>query len=340
MTKIYLIRHAEAEGNVYRRLHGQYDSKITPNGAKQVTALQKRFESVPIDAVYASDLTRTCITAAAIYKPKGLELQRDARFREVNVGIWEDRPFGQLEREEAARMHAFSHEPYAWSVEGCETFPVYTGRFLEALDELAARHKGQTIAIFSHGMVLRGVLMRLFHPDARTAPISHCENTGVTCITWDDGKYTLDFMNDASHLPQEISTLGRQNWWRGGQKHDFNMWYRPAGADDAALLATLGAVPAAGDEKLIAMLGDAPIGMVQLRELSADTGGIVHLALLPERRGSGFGAQLIGCAVSRLRKCGKQYIELLTLPQDTPAKALFCNYGFEKKRTYIVPIVE
>ena len=29
MTTIYLIRHAEAEGNLYRRIHGWYDSLIT-----------------------------------------------------------------------------------------------------------------------------------------------------------------------------------------------------------------------------------------------------------------------------------------------------------------------
>ena len=29
MTTIYLIRHAEAEGNLYRRVHGWYDSLIT-----------------------------------------------------------------------------------------------------------------------------------------------------------------------------------------------------------------------------------------------------------------------------------------------------------------------
>ena len=32
MTTIYLIRHAEAEGNLYRRIHGWYDSLITENG--------------------------------------------------------------------------------------------------------------------------------------------------------------------------------------------------------------------------------------------------------------------------------------------------------------------
>ena len=29
MTKIYLIRHAEAEGNLYRRIQGHWDGSIT-----------------------------------------------------------------------------------------------------------------------------------------------------------------------------------------------------------------------------------------------------------------------------------------------------------------------
>ena len=41
MTELYLIRHAEAEGNVFRRLHGQYNSRITPNGLKQIAALRR-----------------------------------------------------------------------------------------------------------------------------------------------------------------------------------------------------------------------------------------------------------------------------------------------------------
>ena len=50
-TKIYIIRHAEAEGNAYRRCHGQYDSLLTKKGEYQVGALSERFSRVPIDAV-------------------------------------------------------------------------------------------------------------------------------------------------------------------------------------------------------------------------------------------------------------------------------------------------
>ena len=38
MTTVYLIRHAEAEGNLYRRVHGWYDSLITENGCENLSA--------------------------------------------------------------------------------------------------------------------------------------------------------------------------------------------------------------------------------------------------------------------------------------------------------------
>ena len=43
MTKIYLIRHAEAEGNLYRIAHGWHNG-LVPNyrGYPQVDALRRR----------------------------------------------------------------------------------------------------------------------------------------------------------------------------------------------------------------------------------------------------------------------------------------------------------
>ena len=39
MTKVYLIRHAEAEGNYYRRIQGHWDGRITALGMRQIDAL-------------------------------------------------------------------------------------------------------------------------------------------------------------------------------------------------------------------------------------------------------------------------------------------------------------
>ena len=63
MTTLFLIRHAQAEGNLYRIAQGHFDSYITALGYKQIDALAERFKNVHLDALYSSDLRRTRTTA-------------------------------------------------------------------------------------------------------------------------------------------------------------------------------------------------------------------------------------------------------------------------------------
>lgn len=320
MTTLYLIRHGEAEGNVFRRLQGQYDSLITPNGRKQIAALEERFRDIPVDAVYSSDLTRTCITAGAIYKPKGLPLHTDPRFREISVGVWENKPFGYLDHIDHERNYAFSHSPKTWSVEGSESYDTYTGRFLTALREVAEKHEGQTVAIFSHGMVLRGSLQNLFF-EGRDNAIAHCENTAVTCLQYENGTFTLEFLNDASHITEEISTLGKQMWWRGEKYRDFNMWYRDREEGDEAFLSQF----------------SIPEGKLRISMLDADATGIVvvkdgilrYFALAPAFRGRALSPQLLGEAIAMARAMGSTTLQVESEPEHPAALRILEEYGFQ-----------
>ena len=337
MTTLYLIRHAEAEGNVFRRLQGQYDAMITPNGMKQIAALQKRFENISVDAVYASDLTRTCTTAAAIYRAKNLKLHKDARFREIGCGVWENLPFGYLDHVDPERNRDFTRRPRQWQVEGSEHFEDYTRRFLEAMEEVARRHEGGTAAIFSHGMVMRGVIQSLFFPEKEN--LGHSENTAVTKLRWENGTYTLEYLNDASHLPEEITTLGRQMWWRGGKHADFNMWYRDPTPEDLSMLASWG-IPAELTVR-ISVLVDRAIGAVALRLPEGDTAQLAGMYLLPEYRGKGFSAQLLGEAISVARTAGKRWMILSeVMQQASSARKLIDEYGLSENPFSLIPTVK
>ena len=46
MTKIYLVRHCESEGNKNRIFQGQHDTDISEKGAKQLSFLANRFKDV------------------------------------------------------------------------------------------------------------------------------------------------------------------------------------------------------------------------------------------------------------------------------------------------------
>ncbi len=82
MTEIYLIRHAQAEGNRFRIMQGRWDGGVTELGRRQIALLEERLRGVAFDAVYASDLYRAMLTASAVYKPRGLALCTDTALRE------------------------------------------------------------------------------------------------------------------------------------------------------------------------------------------------------------------------------------------------------------------
>ncbi|MCI9158870.1 MAG: histidine phosphatase family protein, partial [Lawsonibacter sp.] len=227
MTTIYLIRHAEAEGNLYRRVHGWYDSLITENGCRQIAALEERFRDVPIDAVWSSDLFRTRTTARAVYRSKNLPLHTCAGLRELKLGAWEDRTFGAVRRSDPRQMELFNRTDPAWEVEGAETFFQLGDRIYETVRRLARRYPDQTVAMFSHGMAIRQFLGKVKDiPPEEWHAMPHGDNTAVSCLTFDGERFAIQYEMDNSHLPEDISTLARQSWWRKDKKAaaDVNLW--------------------------------------------------------------------------------------------------------------------
>ena len=107
MTDLYLIRHTEAEGNLFRAMQGHWDGDVTALGLKEIDALAARFADVEIDALYASDLKRARLTAGAILRTHALELHTVPALREINVGPWEARFFADVGFEQPREMDLF-----------------------------------------------------------------------------------------------------------------------------------------------------------------------------------------------------------------------------------------
>ena len=363
MTTVYLIRHAEAEGNLYRRVHGWYDSLITDNGYRQIAALRGRFADVPIDAVYASDLFRTRTTARAIYPGHGLELHTTPGLREISLGAWEDRPWGALEREDALNLIRFNHSAPEFRVRGGETFAQVQERIKKTVFQLAAAHPGQTIALFSHGTAIRCLqaAIRGLGPGQMDG-LGHSDNTAVTCLEIEGERARIVFENDNSHLPEEISTLARQKWWkeRDGGSGDANLWFRPLNMKKEADRYRTArheawrdihgmSVPFDGDgfvkdalrcwkqdpNKAVmwAMRRDEPAGMLQLdleRDAARGVGYIPFFYMMPQIRCQGLGVQLLGQAVSTFRPLGCTRLRLRCAPDNGRAQRFYQKHGFVK----------
>ena len=232
MTTIYLIRHAEADGNLYRRAHGWYDSVITDRGYRQIAALAKRFASTRFDAVYSSDRRRTMTTALSVYKTHGLPLVTTPRVREIGIGVWEDHPWAELERTDGEQLERFNTDAAHWHVAGGEHLPDVRERMIGALREIAEAHPNGTAAVFSHGMAIRltvGTLQGLsLHEIDGTG---HAENTAVSCLEYEDGAFRVAYRDDASHLENGLQTLKRQAWLKNARGFEGGIYYVPSGAE-------------------------------------------------------------------------------------------------------------
>jgi len=330
LTRIFLIRHAEAEGNLYRRAHGHFDGQITKRGHKQIDMLKKRFEHEKIDAAYSSDLTRARVTSASIHAPRGLALTATDQLREVNVGEWEDRPWGEIEHSSAGMCERFNSDPARWSVSGCEDYESVQKRMTECITDIAKRHEGGCVAAFSHGFAIRSFLCELFgYQSNETTKIPYCDNTAVALIHWEDGKLDLQYHGDNSHLTKENSTFAHQTWWRGGKVNE-NLRYSlsPEQSEQRKLyIASGGSVDVAPIE-YEAFLDDEPVGVIGLNPDREDDAGCVdYIYVKPEMRRNGYGIQLVGQAVSEYRKMGRDKLRI-NADEDTLSFGL--KYGFEK----------
>ena len=341
MTTIYLIRHAEAEGNLYRIAQGQDNSNLTDRGWRQVQALEERFKDVHIDAVYSSDLYRTCATASAVFKPKGLPLRRVPELREICVGVWEQQTWGDIYRGWPEQMKYFSFQPHLWQVEGAERPQDVLERGLKAVRKIAAEHDGQTVAIFSHGYIIRLMLGHLqWESLEQTGKSRTGDNTSVALLETEGDSLRVVFRDDNSHLQTE-SFLAKEKAVKRANGLEPGLRYRPMDAEEhgdffAELMAENweGAEPFDRDRlfsdarvrhTLVAYRQEEAVGVIQM---GPEAGWISLICTRKDMRERGFGVQMIGQAVYRTRQLGGETLRIALRPEN-PARKFFEEFGFE-----------
>lgn len=362
MTTVYIIRHAQAEGNLYRRCHGWYNSQITLKGHQQINALSERFKNIHIDAVYSSDLYRTMTTAQAICRPHNLPLHLEPALREVGMGIWEDWTWGDALQSDRESMAAFLRCDPNWHLEGSDTFPGVQERFCSAVERLARAHPDQAIACFTHGAAIRTAFARWMGlPIDRISEVPLGENTCVSCIEIADGKVHICYYADDSHLTA-LSGDGPHNGSVGGglMKLEENaLYFRPLDLTTGTeiyleyrkdgWLASHGTMDGFDGEAFlriaqynydyspnsiqIAYANGTPVGMLQLdleQESEQSVGRVPFLYIRPEYRSKGFGIQLLGQAIYTFRGYGRNRLRLRCAPENSRAKNFYNRHGFHK----------
>ena len=173
-TTIYLIRHGEVEDSKPRRYNGHIDVPLSANGIEQIRKLssflsaevQKCNSTVGAEclrpavlkAVYCSGLSRAKKTAEIIAEPFGLEPVVIDGLKERSFGEWEGMSFDEVNEKWPDAFKAWARDPLKFSPIGGESTLETRDRVVPAFNKIVDDHKGEEIAVISHGGVIRVIL--------------------------------------------------------------------------------------------------------------------------------------------------------------------------------------
>ena len=156
MTTLILVRHGFSVANAERRLAGVTDFELSPIGFKQAELVGKYiYQNFKVDAIYSSDMTRACQTAAPAAELFSLPIIKNKEFRELYVGDWEGMAYTDIAEQYPTEFlvwkndHAHSRTPNGESVR-----EVYE-RVCPAILKTVKENPDKCILIVSHATSIR-----------------------------------------------------------------------------------------------------------------------------------------------------------------------------------------
>lgn len=204
-TRLILVRHCQSMGNLTKVFQGQTDFDISPLGEKQLELLALRLRNVEIDVLCASPLIRAWKTAEAVNLYHKLPIIPLDDLKEIDIGHLAGRGPGKVFEGYPELAENWREHPERCSFPGGESTKDVYERAKRVLRQIVSEHAGKTVAVVSHGFLMRNmVCVLLGKPIEALASVKIGGNTSVSEFLLSEDGVEVVRLDDASHLPDEL----------------------------------------------------------------------------------------------------------------------------------------
>ncbi len=191
-THLLFVRHGQALANLDTRLSDQ-DTGLTELGWLQSQALADWLANAyRADVVVASTMRRARQTAELVSRRLKLPLMLLPGLEEAEQSYWEELPSTPPDDPLGLWDAAWQPTP-----ERAPFYSAYRERVRRALADVLAAHGGKTVIVVAHGGTIGTILRSLI---GGHQVLMHTENTGVTHVAWQEGRWRLMLHNGQAHL--------------------------------------------------------------------------------------------------------------------------------------------
>jgi len=164
VTRFFIIRHGQSEGNAKRLFQGNLDMTLDAAGRAQARSLGLWLAKKSVDAVFSSPLVRAAETARIVADACSLsEIHLDPVFAEIDTGIFTGLGFEESRERYPDAFTAFQGQSWE-AVPGAEKAEALYDRAMLAWSVLRARASsgGRAIACVSHGGFIQWIVRATF----------------------------------------------------------------------------------------------------------------------------------------------------------------------------------
>ncbi len=202
MAQILLIRHGENEYTRKGKLAGWTAGvHLNETGRKQAVALAEYLASFPIKAIYSSPLVRTLETAWPLSEAKNISVEKCQGIGEVRYGSWQGKSLKVLQRRKL--WPVIQSRPSAATFPGGEPMRRTQARAVDAIEEIAARHRKHLVAVFSHSDVIKMILAHYLGMPLDLFQRLHIGTASISAIHVSSGRLMVSCINQTMPLPSE-----------------------------------------------------------------------------------------------------------------------------------------
>ena len=188
MTEIWLVRHGQTDWNLTGKWQGQSPNApgLNDTGREQALIAREQLLGKKFSAIYSSDLLRSLQTAELIAEHLGLAVNSDPRLREMNLGAWEGLFRDEIEKQYPQDLAACAQNPfYAHTTKGESPHDV-AERVLTAINELASKHRDESILVVAHGISLAVIICHTQGFPMEEVYNHLPKNAQPYCVYWPD----------------------------------------------------------------------------------------------------------------------------------------------------------
>jgi broad specificity phosphatase PhoE len=189
------VRHGSVVGAETRRFIGHLDVPLSPIGEGEMERLAARLSTVPLAAVYASDLLRSRLSAEIIARPHELTPCIDPALREMAMGRWEGLTADEINAREPEAFREWMARIGEFPFPEGESLPELLARAWPAFERIVDAHAGERVAIVAHGGTNRTILCRALGLSLDRLLVFGQDYAALSLLEWRKGRFVLHFLN-------------------------------------------------------------------------------------------------------------------------------------------------